>query len=422
MIRSGGPGILASRWFFMRISVFWLGLSFMWGSLNIQLLPAVVPDLVGEHMQGTAIGSIVFVGLLIAIVIQPIAGAFSDRARFRMGRRRPFMVAGVLLTIPFLITIGLAPMYWLLVVAVVGLQIGANIAHGPYQGVIPDQVHPDRRGQASGFFGLANLLGTLLGAGVASVFLASGQVFLALVTIIVVLLLASAASWIFISEGPAPPPDPFTNIRGELRRRIGELRAQSSFVWLMLSRLLFFMGLQAMDNFLQLFLGKGIGEESPEIKTTAVLGSVLVLAMITSVPAGRAADHFGRLRLVAVAAFLGVVAAVMLVFEQSFIQALVSGSVLGIGLGFFTAADWAAAIDLLPDERAPGLYMGLTNVATAGGDAIATLSAGIVLDVFNQIQPGLGYRAVFIMMGVYFALSIVSLRAVRSRMRGNGAP
>ena len=49
--------------------------------------------------------------------------------------------------------------------------------------------------------------------------------------------------------------------------------------------------------------------------------------------------------------------------------------------------------------------MGLTNLATGGGDALASLSAGIVLDTFNNVQPLLGYTAVFIMMAGFFALS-----------------
>ena len=122
-----------SGWFFTRISLFWVGLSFMWGAVNIQVLPSVVPDMVGTRLQGTAIGAIVFVGLAIAIVVQPLAGAVSDRARFRVGRRRPFMLAGVLLVLPFLVVIGLTPYYWLLFLAVVGVQVGGNIAHGPYQ-------------------------------------------------------------------------------------------------------------------------------------------------------------------------------------------------------------------------------------------------------------------------------------------------
>ena len=60
--------------------------------------------------------------------------------------------------------------------------------------------------------------------------------------------------------------------------------------------------------------------------------------------------------------------------------------------------------------------MGLTNVATAGGDALATPSAGIALDVVNQLAPGYGFRAVFALMGLYFLLSVVVLGKVRAHV------
>ena len=403
-------------WFFTRISLFWVGLSFMWGAVNIQVLPALVPDMVGSDLQGTAIGAVVFVGLAIAVVVQPLAGAVSDRAQFRVGRRRPFMLAGVLFVIPFLVVIGLSPYYWLLFLAVVGVQVGGNVAHGPYQGVIPDQVPPPARGRASGFFGVANLIGTILGAAVAGQFLAEGQVLLALLTIAIVLLAMSVLTWAFVRESPPPPRETYGPVWSEVRRRIRELRGKQAFVWLMGSRLLFFMGLQSMDNFLQLFFGQGLGDDSPESKTTIVLGTVLILAVLTSIPAGWASDRFGRLRLVALGTGLGLVSAALLVFAQDVVQVVAFASLLGIGLGLFTAADWAAAIDLVPDVRAAGLYMGLTNVATAGGDALATLSAGIALDVVNQLAPGYGFRAVFVLMGLYFLLSLLVLVKVRAHV------
>ena len=410
------PDVRPSRWFFARISLFWVGLSFMWGAVNIQILPAVVPEMVGSDLQGTAIGAIIFVGLAIAIVVQPVAGAVSDRAQFSIGRRRPFMLAGVIFVIPFLVIIGMTPHYWLLFLAVVGVQVGGNIAHGPYQGVIPDQVPPPARGRASGFFGVANLIGTILGAAVAGQFLAEGHVLPALLTIAVVLGAISLLTWVFVQEAPPPPPQTYGHIWTEVRQRVRELRAKKAFVWLMASRLLFFMGLQAMDNFLRLFIGQGLGEDSPEGKTTVVLGTVLILAVLTSVPSGWASDRFGRLRLVAIGTSLGLVASVLLVFAQDFVQVVAFASLLGIGLGMFTAADWAAAIDLIPDARAAGLYMGLTNVATAGGDAFASLTAGVALDVVNQFAPGYGYRTVFALMGLYFLLSVVVLTKVRAHM------
>ena len=417
-----------SAFFLVRISLFWFGLSFLWGGMNIQLLPTRVPELVDDEIKGTAIGAIVVVGLIVAILVQPMAGAFSDRVRLRWGRRRPIMAAGIAAAMPCLLFVAYAPNYGLLFVAMVLLQIAANIAHGPYQGVIPDQVPTDTRGRASGFFGLANLMGTLVGAGVAGAWLsmaAEGQdpnpfFAPALLTIMVVLAIFSIAAWFSVREQRPPEQAPFEGVLREVRTRLRELSQRSAFAWLMLSRLLYFMGLQAMDNFIQLFLkgdqvDGGLAESDAEFKTTIVLAAVLLTALITTVPAGWLADRYGKLRLVATAAALGLIAAAVLMTSQSFVQVVIFAAVLGVGVGLFTAADWAVAIDLIPDQRAPGLYMGLSNVATAGGDGLATLSAGIALDLF-------GYRAVFAMMAIFFGLSLVVLPVVRARLAAAQAP
>lgn len=417
-----------SAFFLVRISLFWFGLSFLWGGMNIQLLPTRVPELVDDEIKGTAIGAIVVVGLIVAILVQPMAGAFSDRVRMRWGRRRPIMAAGIAAAMPCLLFVAYAPNYGLLFVAMVLLQIAANIAHGPYQGVIPDQVPTDTRGRASGFFGLANLMGTLVGAGVAGAWLsmaAEGQdpnpfFAPALLTIMVILAIFSIAAWFSVREQRPPEQAPFEGVLREVRTRLRELTQRSAFAWLMLSRLLYFMGLQAMDNFIQLFLkgdqvDGGLAESDAEFKTTIVLAAVLLTALITTVPAGWLADRYGKLRLVAAAAALGLIAAAVLMTSQSFVQVVIFAAVLGVGVGLFTAADWAVAIDLIPDQRAPGLYMGLSNVATAGGDGLATLSAGIALDLF-------GYRAVFAMMAIFFGLSLVVLPVVRARLAAAHAP
>ena len=94
---------------------------------------------------------------------------------------------------------------------------------------------------------------------------------------------------------------------------------------------------------------------------------------------------------------------------QTYVLVLIYAIFLGLGVGLFTAADWAVAIDLIPDKSAPGLYMGLSNVATAGGDALATLSAGIALDL-------VGFRGVFAMMAIFFGICLFVLIGVREAL------
>ena len=408
---SGRPG-QGGAWFLARISVFWLGLSTMWGGLNIIYLPDRVESLVGSQNKGTFLGLLVAAGLLVAVVVQPVMGAVSDRSRSRWGRRRPFMVAGSLLSSLFLLLMGVAGTFPLLFAALFFLQISANSAHGPYQGVIPDLVPRERRGRASGFFGTANLLGTVIGAFAGGQLLDRGLGGHFVVLAAAVLAATAVVAALATPEGPAPAREDLGAVRKEFGRRLEELRARPGFAWLMASRLFFFMGLLSADNTMLFLIRERIGLEDAGAPTSYALATLIVVAAVVSVPAGWFSDAFGRRKLVALACGLGVAASALLVFATTYPAVLVGMAVLGLGVGAFTASDWAYAIDLIPDPRAPGFYMGLTNVATAGGDAIATLTAGLVLDSFNRVQPLLGYPAVFVLMMVYFSLSALALTRI----------
>ena len=52
----------------------------------------LAPDL-----PNTALGILGFIGLLVAMVVQPLVGVFSDRAKTKLGRRLPFIIGGAVL-------------------------------------------------------------------------------------------------------------------------------------------------------------------------------------------------------------------------------------------------------------------------------------------------------------------------------------
>ena len=87
------------------LNAYWVGLSFMWNSLHPIILPAVLLNYVPDAQKNTYLGLLTFVGLFIAMLIQPISGALSDGWASRFGRRRPLIVIGTLVLI-------VASMYW----------------------------------------------------------------------------------------------------------------------------------------------------------------------------------------------------------------------------------------------------------------------------------------------------------------------
>src|SRR5260370_28176792 len=109
----------------------------------------------------------------MAIVWQPVVGAISDRTATPWGRRRPFIVAGTVGDRLFLTGIALAGNYWWVVVFYFLLQLASNTAQAPYQGLLPDVVPKPQRGQASGYYGVANLVGIASGTVGAGILLAN---------------------------------------------------------------------------------------------------------------------------------------------------------------------------------------------------------------------------------------------------------
>jgi len=113
-------------------------------SSNIQdPLQAFKSRQLAPDMPNTALGLLGFVGLLVAMVVQPVVGVFSDRARTRLGRRLPFMIGGAILIVIALFLLAVAPVLWVLFAAVIFSQFSSNLLQGPWQALIPDMV-PER--------------------------------------------------------------------------------------------------------------------------------------------------------------------------------------------------------------------------------------------------------------------------------------
>jgi len=95
---------------------------------------------------------------LAGAFVQPIVGAMSDRTRTRIGRRKPFFIAGVALTAASLLFLsGFPPLVPMLMV----LSINAfflNVAVDPYTALMADIVPPEQRGRVGTILAVFNMV------------------------------------------------------------------------------------------------------------------------------------------------------------------------------------------------------------------------------------------------------------------------
>ena len=230
-----------SAWRLLALSAYWLAINYLWQGMGALILPRLIVGMVASAHRGTALAVLSVAGAVMAILVQPMAGAFSDRLKVRWGRRKPFMLAGTLGDLACLLALAMAGTYAALIIPYCALQICSNTAEGAYQGLLPDQVPEHERGRAAGYYGMAVFVGTALGFLLIGQLLAVGHLALALGSAGLVLVLALVVTLRLVPDSPAK--DPLPSRRAALLGIFSfRFRESPAFTWLLISRLLALMG------------------------------------------------------------------------------------------------------------------------------------------------------------------------------------
>jgi len=384
---------------YFTINVYWFGLAFMWNSLHPIILPAILLNFVPENLKNTYLGGLTFLGLILAMIVQPVAGALSDRTTFRWGRRRPFILVGTLFDFVFLAVLGLAGSYWVLFVGYILLQTSSNVAHGPAQGFIPDLVPEDRRGIAAGVKNLADMGGLVAASLVAGNLMGRqnpGPAFVVIGLLLLVTMLITlfgVKEEALVEKRAKPLSQTFAQkVRDTLRI---DARRYPDYLWLIASRFLILLGIYAVQGFAQYFISDVLKAINPAQVTGNLMFSIGIALMALVFPAGYLSDRIGRKRLNAFAGLLGAVGIFLLLFATDYTRLMIFGAIIGAATGIFLSVNWALATDLIPKGEA-GKYLGFSNLATAGAGAASRLG-GPLIDLFNARQPGQGYSVLFVL-------------------------
>lgn len=427
---------------FILMSLYWVAIGYMWQSLGALILPHLVRQLVGSAHKGVALSVLEGIGTVMAVVWQPVIGSISDRSRSPWGRRRPFILAGTVGDVLFLAGIALSGNYWAVVVFYLLLQTASNTAQAPYQGLLPDVVPDSQRGTASGYYGLANLIGILtgtVGAGLLLGHFGRGAAIGSIAALLVVTMLITIT---IVPDTVKATAEPFESPLKALAHTFRfDPREHADFMWLMASRLLILMGIIGLQTYSFFYFGDVFFPNSPRRATfaaTTLLGLVIGMALLVTLPAARMSDRVGRRPMIVAGGLLGAAGTLFLVFSHyellpegmivtvgDFLrvpplaaQAMFAGLVIGIGFGAFLSVDWAYITDVIPLAES-GRFMGISNIATAGAGIIARFLAGFVLDAFNDGPPILGlpggYPAVFTMFCVWIVIGSLLVLKVKRR-------
>lgn len=383
------------------ISVHWFGLNFHWGALLAVAIPAEVLKLVPGTEKGRALAAVFAGGALIALVVLPLMGALSDRALFRLGRRRPFIIAGTLLNVAALLALGYAPTFALFVLAYWFVQSANNLGGSAYGGLIPDLVPQAQRGVASGLMGLMTMLGTITAALIAGQLMQRGLTIPLYLTISAVLLATMGLTVWRVREEPLRARPQF-RWREFLAQFWINPREHPDFGWLFVSRFLAVMGFYTILTFLQFFLKDFLRVPRFTEATGTLTATVVIGALGSALAAGWLSDRIGRRGIVSASTLLMGILCVVFLTAPSFQLMLALGVVFGLGYGAFVSVEWALATDVLPSQASAAKDLGIWGISVTLPQVIAPLVGGPLLDGMNRLGPNLGYVALMLVAAGYF--------------------
>ncbi len=397
------------------INAIWFGHSFLWNSIHPIVLPMLLLEY-GAATKNTSYGLLTFIGLMIALVVQPLSGALSDHTAHRLGRRRPWILAGVLSGLLWLALLA-SGSGWGLAVGYLLLQVSSNVAQGPAQGLIPDLVPHDQRGLAAGAKSLIEMLAVIAASLVISR-LADGDVpamRLAILTIGLVWLAAMlvtvlgareestlhrGAERMFLSSG----------VRDILSVR---LRGLGDYGWLLLSRYGVLLGTYVLQSFGLYYFADVLHLPSPARSMGNMMTMIGVSVLVAALPAGLLSERFGRKRLSLIAIVVVILGMAAMALLRHLQRVWFLGIVIGLGMGVFSTVNWAWATDLVPSDEA-AKYLGISNLATAGAAATSRL-VGPLIDLFNGWRANSGYSLLFIVALIGTAMGLVATLRIREQ-------
>ena len=399
------------------VNAYWVGLSFMWNVIHPIMLPAVLRLMVSPDKKNTMLGLLTFVGLILAMVIQPVSGALSDRWVSRWGKRRPLITIGTLFDFVFLAMLAWAGGLAWVFIGYIGLQISSNVAHGPLQGLLPDQVPPEQLGTASSIKTFIDMLVMAVGTIAAGLLLDPNSTKPVTIMLLVIGLLAvfGAITIIFTREKPTYKKEGEPVMKTLLGTFKIDFRANTSYWFLIALRFVFLFGIYGVQRFAQNFIFDVIHPANAALETGIIMGTLTLFLLGFAALAGWLNDRFNSRVLMVASAILTAIGCVLLSFARSRYTLMGFGAIIGAGMGLFLTSNWALANRLAPPDEA-GKYIGLTNIATAGAGALAGL-LGPLIDQMNKARTNSfwGYTLLFFLGAICALASLVFLKWIKDR-------
>jgi MFS family permease len=366
------------------------------------------------------LGYITGAGALVVMLTSPLLGTLSDRTRTRIGRRRPWMIGGMILGVISLIVMALAPNVLVLGLGWILAQLGWGQVLSNLQISTADRLPESQRGKVAGLTGFSTQIAPVFGVVIASSFTRDNLLLFLIPGAIGVILVTLFITLVYEADSRDRSFETKLSAGTLFKKYLYNPKQFPDFSWNWLGRFLFYFGLTLNTTFTAFFFASRLGVDIADVGgIIAALGGVGVLATTAgALGGGFLSDRFRRRRVfILIGAIFFGTGAITMALAPSLPLIVVGSLLVSVGIGTFAAVDQALLLDVLPEkETDAGRFMGITGFATSIPQAFAPLIAPLFLAVGVVADGPKNYTLLYIVAAACTlagGLVVFKIRSVR---------
>ncbi len=275
-----------------------IGFGFFAVSIAWSMYNANVPLMLEKFISSaTVIGLVMSIDNIFAVLLQPLFGSLSDRTRSRRGRRMPYLLVGIPLSVLFFVLIPFCDAVWSIMAAVILFNFTMSIWRTPAIALMPDVTPPRLRSRANGVINLMGGIGSILAFLLGGLLFGLGGMPLPFFFSGLIMLAAWLTMMFLVKEPPLPPeayetPKKAESSESATLSKEGERGANLSLFLILLAIFFWFVSINSIETYFTLYASNVLKLEAGDAMVT--LAFFAVAFVVSALPAGIVGTKFGR--------------------------------------------------------------------------------------------------------------------------------